>query len=678
MCFVNYTNAKENIIFRDNVVFQEINAVSMTQAQWLFTFVIDMAPFNKAVRLTESNLITVEKSIRQSMYRYTRVDEMYYITSLSRLLKDVIHLRKDLALISKEYDKILYFYQEQYIDNSPVTTSRPLRNRRSVLPFVGSIAKFLFGLSTEKDLSKIKNAVRQLAKDQNQVKHIVRQNLSILNVTRSEVKENRHALNNVIEGLKQTNADLLNVTSYFTNRFNTLEKFVINYLHTNLVIQENRETIQKAFSYLTLLNNQINSLAAGVLPQSLIDPHQLKATLASVKRKIPNNLMLPFDYNSDIWSYYKHLKSALVFRENKFLIITSLHLNDIKSQFKIFRIVNIPIGYQNISAIATYKLTHEHIAVSIDHSKYILLSKSEANLCTHNTLKLCAHDQAIYTFHNTKNCIASLFMNKGFFQNCKTIIRTDIHLPKAIYLSLGSWIVSLVKPLTLTIVCGNNNKQQLLVKPFFKIIHLASGCYGYGDEVIIPSYFLATSQSHLLNNYATMMSPYNQSEIPTIWRPINPFINAKLNVPKKLEKIHEIPMNSLIDKLREENFSKLYKDDKNKWNWDRIVLIISALIAGLIFGYLIFSKLCFKYFRPFLHLCDKQTQNSIMSNQPRPCSADDKTDNASRKDKPLHVIIADKPTAEAPGTSVLEMHQLQAQDCVSICQSANKMRELAN
>lgn len=662
----------------------------MTQAQWLLTFVIDMAPFNKAIMNTESNLLIVERSIRQSMYKYTRTDEIYYITSLSRLLKDVKHLRKDLALISKEYDKLSKLYQAQNDQNSPITDSR---KRRSVLPFLGSIGKFLFGLSTEKDVSKIKNAVRQLAKEQSQIKHIVKQNLSILNVTRSELKENRHAINNVIDALQQTNADLLNVTSYFNNRFNTMEKFVINYLHTNLVLQENRETVQKAFSYLTLLNNQLNSLAAGILPQSLIDPNQLQDTLIAVKKQLPNNLILPFDFNSDLWSYYKHLRSVLVFRRNKFLIITSIHLNDIKSQFKIFKIFNIPIGYENISAIATYKLTHENIAVSIDHSKYILLSKPEAYLCTHNKLKMCAHVQAIYTFYNTKNCIASLFMNKRISQNCKTIIKTDIQLPKAIYLATGSWIISLIKPLTFTIVCGNNNKKQLFVKPFFKIINLAPGCYGYGEQVILPSYFMESSQKNLANDYANMISPYNQTDIPTIWRPINKFINSRVNIPQKLDKIQEIPMHSLIEKLNEDNFSKLDIDNENDWDWKKIMLISTAVIAITIFGYIIFSKLCFKHFRPLLHLCVNKTQDSIMSTPPLPHPADmiaaaEQPTPRARNDAMVQLANSDQQpdhtASQAPKSILAGNHQQPLQDestnndTVSICQSASIIKQLSN
>ena len=153
---MNHTNANENFLFRENVVFQEIGSVSMTQAQWILTFVIDMAPFNKAIRMTEENLLVIERSIRQARYKYTRADEIYYINSLSRLLKDIIHLRKDLALLSKEYKKLSKLYQDQSNENSPITNPQLSRTRRSVLPFVGSIAKFLFGLSTEKDVSKIK------------------------------------------------------------------------------------------------------------------------------------------------------------------------------------------------------------------------------------------------------------------------------------------------------------------------------------------------------------------------------------------------------------------------------------------------------------------------------------------------------------------------------------------
>ena len=68
-----------------------------------------------------------------------------------------------------------------------------------------------------------------------------------------------------------------------------------------------------------------------------------------------------------------------------------------------------------------------------------------------------------------------LFSLTIFSQNCITAIRSDIELPTAYHLSKGNWIMSLIEPFTMNIICRNTNRQQLLLKLFFKITSLASG-----------------------------------------------------------------------------------------------------------------------------------------------------------------------------------------------------------
>ena len=182
------------------------------------------------------------------------------------------------------------------------------------------------------------------------------------------------------------------------------------------------------------------------------------------------------------------------------MVISSLHLNNVKSQCTIYRILNIPLGLTNTSFVAFYKISHEYIAVSLDHSRYILLSNSDAQVCIHNSLNLCAPEPPIYPKVNTKNCIASIFSDKFISQNCHTVIRTDISLRHAIHLSQGNWIVSLIKPFTMTVVCNKYNRKQIFLNPYFQIVKLSSGCYGFSDSLIIPSYFMKKHQVISITN----------------------------------------------------------------------------------------------------------------------------------------------------------------------------------
>ena len=596
-CIIANENIDADIVYRNNVLFQKLNTVSMSHSQWIFSFVIDLSPIESALQITNKNILTLKDSVNGHIRKYTGLDQYHYKRSFMRLLKDITHLETDVKQINAELDKIASLHvtkmDRQNFEKLPLST----RNRRSLLPFVGSISKFLFGTSTEKDLNKVKSALRKLAKEQNDIRHVIRENLSILNVTRNELKTNRHAINGLITSLQHTNAEIYNITTLFQRRMSNFKHFVIKYMYTSLILQENRETVQRAYSYINTLNQQLNAIASGTLPQSIIHPTQLQSILTLVQRQLPSNLRLPEDPLSNTWYYYKNLKSALVVRKKQFLILTSLQLNDIKSQFDIYSIINTPLGLANTSLSAFYKLSHNYIAVSIDRSKYILLTYKDAGICTRSNLKLCAPDLPIYSFFNTRNCIASLFINKLFSQNCETAIRSDIELPTAYYLSKGNWIISLIEPFTMNIICGNTNRKQLLLKPFFKIISLASGCYAYSDRLNLPSYFMRTSQNKVDNVFAKLINPYNQSEEPILWKPLETYKIDPIKIPKQLDNIQEISMKSLINKLKStENIEKTLGEDNDSWEWKDIILYI---ITGTVFSiilYLIFSKLLFKYF----------------------------------------------------------------------------------
>ena len=78
--------------------------------------------------------------------------------------------------------------------------------------------------------------------------------------------------------------------------------------------------------------------------------------------------------------------------------------------------------------------------------------------------------------------VLHLFSLIIFSRNCEIVIHSDIELPTAYHLSKSNWIISLIEPFTMNIICGNTNRKQLLLKPFFKIISLASGCYAYSNR----------------------------------------------------------------------------------------------------------------------------------------------------------------------------------------------------
>ena len=261
-----------------------------------------------------------------------------------------------------------------------------------------------------------------------------------------------------------------------------------------------------------------------------------------------------------------------------------------------------------------YKTNSKYIAISLDHAKYMLLSDMDANICTHTSLQLCNPDKAIFTTTNSRNCLISLFFDKDVTQNCHIMIHTEMTLPSAIHISKGTWAISIIKPMSMNIVCDNTHKQELRLKPYFQIIKLASGCHAFSAQLTLPSYFIRKSDEKKSNKFVSMLFSYNQSKIPEIWQPLYATEHDPIKLPKALEKVPEIPMKSLINSLdKNDNFDTEFDLSDDIWSWRNVLLMVVLALVSMIVIYVVIRKVI-----PFVckngalrHLCVDDQSGSI-------------------------------------------------------------------
>ena len=124
-------------------------------------------------------------------------------------------------------------------------------------------------------------------------------------------------------------------------------------------------------------------------------------------------MRLPENVEQNLWFYYRYLSCSLITKHRKFLIISSVQLNDVAAKITIFQVLNIPVGYPNTTSDAKY------LAMSFDDTRYMLLTASDTALCTHARANLCAPTVQIYPVVNTKSCAISLCIHKNIQANCK-------------------------------------------------------------------------------------------------------------------------------------------------------------------------------------------------------------------------------------------------------------------
>lgn len=579
-CSTKTFDTNTNILQNDNVIFQKINSVSMARSQWIFTFVLDLKPYENFIAKLRVKLQDTDKVLQLLSNKFS--NKRRYELAFKRLKIEISELK---TILSR-----LVFSFGNY---KMINTKQKSRQKRTLIPFAGKILSWAFGTLTNADLKVLKSSLRTLAAQQQNILHVVKDSVSILNITRVEVSQNRRAVNQVIQFTEQINMAVFNVT----NEVNMLKQFVGLYTHVKLLIDETKQSIYRASLYLNNLQHKFNDLALGHLSPSVIGTSDLKKILTEISKLLPNRFVLPSNPDLDIWFYYKTLTCTLVEGDkNQFLVIVSLPLLDTHYTFDLFKIFNIPIAYHNTSMTATYDLNSNYFAINNDRTHFIVLDDEDAEKCSLHLQKFCAPRSPMYAIVNYKPCLIQLFLQKKE-KSCHSLIKPHDHLPKAMYITQGTWMISLSRQSSINIVCQDHSNVLKTMKPPLHMLHLDDSCYAVNDDLVLTSFFIHESNIAINDPYKILLTNYNVSMSMNIWKPLTDNSQLpKISIPEKLSNVPEIPMNDLISHLNDNENILMSPKEKSVWNWKDILIFLTLFLCLLVIVFMVrqrvYSLLC--------------------------------------------------------------------------------------
>ena len=144
-------NVQAVILTRENVIFQELDIVSTTSANWKITFVSNILPFQAIIDQLFKSLGEVLLTTATVIHQYDEPEKQAFYNSCLGLRKEIEGIRVLLNSIVKTYQ------------NFRILQSR---SKRSLQPIVGKAQSFLFGTVSEDDLHSIKSNINQLSANQ--------------------------------------------------------------------------------------------------------------------------------------------------------------------------------------------------------------------------------------------------------------------------------------------------------------------------------------------------------------------------------------------------------------------------------------------------------------------------------------------------------------------------------
>ena len=365
---INVTEARDDLHLKqsESVVFHKLNTVSLSQSQWIFSFVLELEPYSVFIDQITRQLLRIGTVNGKVLAKYKK-NYPQFVSSFQNFADEINVLVKIHSSIRQTFRNI------RFNKRSQTKTLKPLgkRPKRAILPIVGKALSFLFGTVTKSDLNSIKSGIRKLSENQVKLLHVVKESVSILNITRAEVLQNRHTIDNLIDTTIQIRSRLQNVTYYLNNKINQVTQFVVIYNEFQLAISEVKDTMQRALYQLNKLDLQLSTFALGKLTPAVIDPNSLHAILNGIRSSLTPRYYLPVDPDKNIWFYYKTLSCAMLQRGSQFLIIASVPLLDTKYKFDVYKLYNMPVAFKNTTTVARYKVETNYFAVNIDLTRMI-------------------------------------------------------------------------------------------------------------------------------------------------------------------------------------------------------------------------------------------------------------------------------------------------------------------
>ncbi|XP_052082136.1 uncharacterized protein LOC127719850 isoform X1 [Mytilus californianus] len=541
-------------IVKENVMFQKIKEISTTRSNWLITFVVDLDPF-------ELFLNKIEQDLGKAFLATQKVHtiSMFYTPEKKHILATILSLQREVEGLNRTKDYLqsqFNDYQSLYYDETA-----KFKTKRSLFPIIGKALSFLFGTVSDSDLSKIRRNIKTLAQNQDAIRHIVQDGLTILNTTQTHVSENRHKVNELIESVQDLGNRLQTFATDLEKQIEVMGSYLQAYLHMDMIIGEIKDLMNIAGDYLNHLQLQLNMLSLGHMSPSLISPGNLRVLLTDIKRRLPATLKIPGDEVKDIWNFYKFLTCSTVLDENKIIIIITLPLLDIRDTYEIYKIHNLPVPTtitdkqsDSSNMVAQYELEAEVIAANQEKTKYMLLNTNEIDKCSNPLVNFCEIKSPVYPVNLSKLCIIALFANKENWKTrCTVKVRPNTILPMATYLTDSMWAVTTINEFRITIRCDDNTNMltDQIINPPTTIINLKRTCTATSDHLtLLPTYQMESTflTEKTFERFLNTFQVLNTS----LWEPFHAALPnfTKLELPRELKAIKQIPMNALIEKLR--------------------------------------------------------------------------------------------------------------------------------
>ena len=619
---ISFTRASSFI--NENVAFERVNEITTTRSRWLVAFVIDTNPYQEILTLIAGIFQDIRANLMQTwevVPNLSSLSQDRLINILNIMYGEIVNLERSHTFLEEELAEIHSIH----------------RSKRSLIPIVGKALSFLFGTLSEADIDAIRHNVVKLAEGQKKLQHVVEGSLTILKTTQGQTVNNTRAINEIIDDLVQ----LKELSQNLTDEVRELQQYTEIYARYDRAATEVQVLIDIARDFSQNLKVQINMVSMGHLSPAVIAPSELRRLLLDVKSKINSQFKFPFEPEEDIWTFYKTLTCTTLMESKQFVVIISIPLLDNIASFEVYKIHNMAIplnGSNQTNILATYSLESEAIAVNKQRTQFAALSNSELRDCSDPLKAYCTFMSPVYAIMSTKMCVIQVFLGQreGINKFCKSIISTNAPSPQARYLTDGHWVITSATPLIFSVLCNSTSytTKVITTKTPVDIVSLELTCSAFNGYMTLLPFYQRRTKFNLTDQVRQFINNY-QFGLINVWKDFESKLPnfSDIKIPSKLIEKDEIPMDSLIEELKN-NQIKLEPMPASPPYWKYLLIAIGVVfILAIVFVFrrrlrkcISKFKICTRSVKGGNQRVGRHTQNHPEGQQKAPSRRDDPTD----------------------------------------------------
>lgn len=552
------------------------NIIYPSYSSWIVSYTINFTPYFEAVQNASLNVIELENLFSD----FTNVQDNEYIdykVKFEKMLQTEINIaRQELRTVENSLNDLNYV----------ATLEPPRKTKRALLPFLGDVLSGLFGVSTHKQLKKIKTQINSFKDKHNQLVHLVSESLSLLNSSNKEIQLNRNAinkLNDAVSGLKKEisyQLDNLKRASFNGFRFTRSLSVLQSSFH---IIEANLHDITQE---ITKLTRNIERAMKGHLTIDLLSPRKIISLLTNVQNSLPPHISLPYPIErANLAKYYQLIEPTVLPDHYKTHVIFALPLVHLNRSYEIYHAIQVPEPNEDGTLGANYNLENNYLVISPHKSSFALLTPEEYQLC--KRAPICKISSPIYNLNRNPMCISSLFI-KDYSLIQTHCSKTITKLPKSptVRHVLGRhYIISTPQTLKIIITCPESENSEILLN---SVAHIEApdGCSLSSDYFTIPPN--SHGQSNLEQENRILNEVNLAKLVNNIWS--DPSLNSLTNLSlfksynlSSLPAVSNLPVNQLQNLLFDTVHSHAKDITVRVISHRTFILVISVVTIFILF-----------------------------------------------------------------------------------------------